>query len=549
MGTQIREIVRLLNDPPFSKNFSLVAFDEQQPHELMLLINEVLGTIDERQKVDMHREDPVMAQNRILLFLHGLAYRPDDPDNFAMKLFNGDRDVCYQLLEWLLASKAAHQKRAYLAPFLTEIDVPQELFHDEMVKEIRESCLNLKEEFIHSHKQLAVLEEATQDPEAKKDMIRDLDDERRQLTERVSRLEKKLQGSLPDYEEMALACQRLKREQEDEKALKKRYKDQVELLSQAKRGSASAKERLEKIRNEQGRLLDGDAETMLSKLIQDVATKKKQAHEVDPRRVADLRSKLDDIKQVMQGSSYSQQDIEQLQNTQRRLDQDTDRMQRELDAPAAADDKITMFRQQASMIARKKEAMQAQLDEQRALKASMEKQLEEKELSFDSMGTGGHMKPDAFRQMKQDVRAKSTLHKKMKAEFDELRAERGVLQRTVDILKLQCKDHEGWLREQERAAGVEGATENLERLEQVSSQKAVYDQKKGLTIEQHAMEVEKVRLTIKEKKQKLAPMIKDLRAERGKFQMLDAEYTTKKEAYESRKLKYESDFLGLTTAR
>jgi len=545
MGSQIREVVRLLNEPPFNKNYSLVAFDEQQPHQLMLLINEILGEIDASQRKDMTREDPVMAQNRILFFLHGLAYRPDVPETFATLLFNGDRDVCYKLLEWLLKSIDDHKKRAYLAPFLTEIEIPQDLFQDEMVMEIKQSCSQLKEEFIHSHKQLALLEEATQDPQAKKEIIQNLDDERRQLLERVSRLEKKLQGGLPNFEDMALACQRLKRELEDEKALKTRLKDQKELLAQAQRSHDQAQQRLEKIRGEQGRLLHGDAVTMLGKLQEDVVAKRKQAQEEFPRQLAELRSKREDMKQIINGTSYSEQDLEQLRNTQRRLEQDAERINREKDAPPAGDDKIVMFRQQASMIERKKQTTKFSLDEHRELKTQMEKQIEEKELSFDSMGDGGHLKPDDFRRIKQDVRAKSTQHKRMKSELNQLQAEKGVVQRTVAILESRCKDHEGWVREQERMAGVEGATENLEQLEKVSSQKAEFDRRKGLTIEEHAREVEKVRLKIKEKKQKLAPMIKELRAERGKFQMLDAEYTAKKEAYESRKLKFESDFLGL----
>ena len=88
----------------------------------------------------MTREDPVMAQNRIIQFLHVLAYKPGDPSTFMMNLFNGDRDVCYALMEWLLKSLDAHKKRAYLAPYLTEIDVPQDLFADEMVMEIKQSC-------------------------------------------------------------------------------------------------------------------------------------------------------------------------------------------------------------------------------------------------------------------------------------------------------------------------------------------------------------------------------------------------------------------------
>lgn len=612
MSSQIRAIVDLLNAPPFSKNLSLVSFDEKQPHELILLLNEIMGQIDASQKVDMTREDPTMAQNRIIMFLHAIAYRPQDPSTFATRLFNGDREVIYALLKWLLENLAAHQKRAYLAPFLTEIEVPPDLMVDEMVMEIKNSCTQLKEEFIHSHKQLAVLEEATQDPQAKKEMIKNLDDERRQLMDRVNKLEKKLQGGMANFDEMLVACKRLKREQEDEKALKKRFKEQQDSLAQARRAKKQAEMRLEKIRSEDSHLLHGDAVAMLDKLQTDVAKKQKQARDDAPRELAALRLKLEDMGSIMHGGSFSEMDIQELQTKKRRLEQEVERLRHDRDHPPASDDKITMFRQQASMVERKKEqlqvcaqwpdshrtadclspghqmagvvstwnalasctslppcrlpptadlctccfgggggvvrgggAAQTKLDEQREKKKALEQELEEKEGSFEAMGgeMGQQMHPDEFRRMKQEFRAKSTQHKRLQKEMSELRAETGVLQRTLQILESQCKDREGWMRQQEQQAGVEGASRSLEELERVSAQKAQFDQRKGLSIEEHAREVEKVRLTIKEKKQKLAPMIKELRAARGKFQQLDTEYNAQKDIYDQRKLSYETGFM------
>ena len=256
----------------------------------------------------MTREDPIMAQNRIIQFLHVLSYRPADPSTFMLNLFNGDRDTCYELMEWLLKSLQAHQKRAYLAPYLTEIEIPQDLFADEMVMEIKGSCTNLKEEFIHSHKQLAILEEATQDPNAKKDMIQNLDDERRQLSERVSRLEKKLQTNLENFDEMMIVCKRLRRELDDEKALKQKQKDQKEAMEAAKRAQGQAKERLEKIRGEQGHMLQGDAETMLTKLEEDIARKRKQSHEDLPHELAEHRRKLADTQSIINVRSVAQRE-------------------------------------------------------------------------------------------------------------------------------------------------------------------------------------------------------------------------------------------------
>ena len=421
------------------------------PHPLLLSL----------PQVDMTREDPVMAQNRIIQFLHVLAYRPSDPSTFMMNLFNGDRDVCYELMEWLLKTLDAHKKRAYLAPYLTEVDVPQDLFADEMVMEIKMSCSNLKEEFIHSHKQLAILEEATQDPQAKKEMIQNLDDERRQLQERVARLVKKLQGNLENFEGMQVVCKRLRRELDDEKALRQKHQAQTESLQAAKRAQAQAKERLEKIRNEQGHMLDGDAATMLAKLEEDIVRKRKQAREDLPLELGECRRKLAETQSIVSGQSFTEHDVQQLMAQKRRLDQECERMAEEKRNPPAADDKIIMFRQQAGMMERKKEQLMQKLEEEKSRKAALDKEIETKENSFEAMGSMGHMSGDDFRRIKQDFRAKSTQYKRMKAELNELRAEKGVLQRTVAILEGRCHDLDGFVQEQERKAGVSGAASNL----------------------------------------------------------------------------------------
>eukprot|EP01050_Picozoa_sp_SAG11_P024293 SAG11_NODE_5130_length_1656_cov_1.316635_1_plen_480_part_10 len=479
--SEIRAIVDRLNEPPFDKGYSLVKFDEQQPHQLMLLLNEVLGEVDAKQKVDMTREDPIMAQNRIIQFLHVLAYKPQDPSTFAMNLFNGEKPILYPLLHWLLTGFEGHKKRAYLAPYMTEVDVPQELFADNMVMEIKQSCTQLKEEFVHSHKQLAMLQEATLDPQAKKDTIQSLDDERRQLRERVERLKKKLTSDLESFDDVFAQCQRLRREQDDAKALRKRHKEQTELLEQAKRAHQQAQQRMEGIKGGQAHLLQGDAVTMLDKLQEEVDRKREQVRDTLPAELEEREQKLADVKRILQAPSYSEQDVSQLQSTLQRLQQEIETLTAEKNAPPPANDMLSMFRQQASMVARNKEKQTKKFEEMKEQKMQLENELEEKEGSFDSMGDQGHMKPDDFRRIKQDFRSKSTQYKRMKAELNEMRAEKGVIQRTVDILEARCQDMDGFLHEQEKKAGVVGFTKDQDQLEKVSSQKAEYDHHKGLT--------------------------------------------------------------------
>ena len=68
-----------------------------------------------------------------------------------------------------------------------------------------------------------------------------------------------------------------------------------------------------------------------------------------------------------------------------------------------------------------------------------------------------------------------------------------------------------------------------------------------MTLQEHSEEVDKIRQVIKEKKQKLAPMIKDLRSARAEFQQLDGRYQEQKGMYDQFKLKYDCEFDDLET--
>ena len=81
----------------------------------------------------------------------------------------------------------------------------------------------------------------------------------------------------------------------------------------------------------------------------------------------------------------------------------------------------------------------------------------------------------------------------------------------------------------------------------MAAKKSEYDRRKGMTLQEHSEEVDKIRQIIKDKKQKLAPMIKELRAARGEFQQMDGSYQEQKGMYDQFKLKYDCEFEELET--
>jgi intraflagellar transport protein 81 len=65
----------------------------------------------------------------------------------------GDHSVVYPALYWLLQNLPLLKKRAYLARFLVNVAVPEDLFADEAVTESFEQYRQCREEFKELHKQ------------------------------------------------------------------------------------------------------------------------------------------------------------------------------------------------------------------------------------------------------------------------------------------------------------------------------------------------------------------------------------------------------------
>ncbi|KFM67816.1 Intraflagellar transport protein 81-like protein, partial [Stegodyphus mimosarum] len=89
--------------------------------------------------------------------------------------------------------------------------------------------------------------------------------------------------------------------------------------------------------------------------------------------------------------------------------------------------------------------------------------------------------------------------------------------------------------------GVSGFHTAQDELEKVSSIKAELDEKKGQTLEEMSVMVQKLNLKIAEKKARLAPVIKELRPLRQQCQDMSFEYEQKKQAYDSCALGLESN--------
>lgn len=100
---------------------------------------------------------------------------------------------------------------------------------------------------------------------------------------------------------------------------------------------------------------------------------------------------------------------------------------------------------------------------------------------------------------------------------------------------------QNFMEEMEKRKGISGFHNTNQKIVEISKGKAQIDEMKGKALEEVSYIVQAIASEIKEKKAKLAPQIKELRALQQKARDLETEYKEKKNQYTSSKIGLESE--------
>merc|ERR1711943_46074 len=87
--------------------------------------------------------------------------------------------------------------------------------------------------------------------------------------------------------------------------------------------------------------------------------------------------------------------------------------------------------------------------------------------------------------------------------------------------------------QREAEKGVAGYQKTEKELQEISQKKTTTDREKGQTLEEISKIVTDINIALKERKNKLAPQIKELRSVRQHFQELEQFYLKHKKTYEN----------------
>ncbi|XP_071338099.1 intraflagellar transport protein 81 homolog isoform X2 [Trachinotus anak] len=523
MSEQLKFIVEQLNRDPFKKNFNLITFDSLEPMQLLQIFNDVLAEIDPKQAMDIREEMPEQTVKRMCALLGMLKYRPpgnlSDVSTFRQGLVTGSKPVVHPILHWLLQRVHELKKRAYLARFLVKLEVPAEFLQDDVINDTYHQYEELVEGFKTYHKECEQLRTSGfSTAEIRRD-ISAMEEEKDQLIKRVERLKKRVE-SVSNHQRMLEQARQLRVEKEREESLIHQKQEQKNQLFQAEQRLQRSQQQLKDL---QQAAADANPESLMKRLEEEIKINSYMVSEKLPKELEGMRRTVQYLQKVASEPAMGQADLQELEDKIKEADSQINQLiEKRMMRNDPMDDKLTLYRQQASIIIRRKESKAEELQEAREELAATERELRQRSSQAQASDGAEVIRGDELKRLVVKLRSKGTVYKKKRQEIAELKAEYGVLQRTEEVLKQRLETVQQKLQTVEAEKGISGYSDTQEELERVSAIKSELDEKKGRTLDDMSEMVKKLNSMIVEKKSALAPIIKELRSLRQRCQDVKA---------------------------
>jgi len=199
----IQVIVNGFNQEPFRKNLTLVQFDELSPAELLEMLNEVFANLSDEHAIDLREEDPEQTAFRMSTFLRVLNYRPQNvnsPEELGELLVQKlDQQAIYAVLHFLFLKLPDLRKRAYLARYLVDPGIPQDVIaSDDEILQTYQQYKEMQREFTRIHKMCDQLRHQIAPPEELKAKISEEERQVDELEEKIERIKRQLDHEDPE---------------------------------------------------------------------------------------------------------------------------------------------------------------------------------------------------------------------------------------------------------------------------------------------------------------------------------------------------------------
>lgn len=544
---ELKLIVEYLNVKPFFFELALVELFNKSKLELHQLVNDIFGYINPKMKADLREGDPQANMQRMIEFALGALGYQFDAAEFTEKFVAGDKTVVFPFMYWVLDQRELLSKRAYLARFLQTIVIPEEMFADKNVVALFQEHSALQDQFKEEHQQAEAVRSTSQDPMAVQAEIEQLAHEAEQLKNKLASTTAKAAELDQDEFKEVLACtHELRLAQETQSKWHLALQEENDKLGLAQENHAEAKASLRRLK--ESRLERESPQRLIAKQRQEIAALEAQTTVSLPQEEAEKKKVLRELESVISSKPMTEEQVKSLTRETENLLAAVDGLKATRDRMlSSADGQMDFFRDRAAAMERKKEQLADQLQELEDDRLDAQTDLQQLEADLKALSVGGEM-PKTDSEMKvymKGLTKKTDEYRTKKSELQQARDEVAVLVRTEEVLRSRDENISEFNAQLAEEKGVSGFQETQDGLEAVASSKQAIDMSKGDTLDRMSQTVEQITKTLKAKKNKLAPIIKELRAVRHAFEEVEDVYKKKKKIYDNTALGLESERLKL----
>lgn len=340
--------------------------------------------------------------------LRRIQYRPSDldPMSFRTSLVRGDKKVIHPILYWIFENKLRVKKTIYLARFLIPLDLPPEAMAIPEVSSLWSQYHSEMDAFKEAHKLYEhSLEEGAQTKELRSD-IGAIESEIENVKKRIERTQSRL-DKVPQQELLLEAAHNLRIERERAKEVQSQIDEQKLGLQRAN----TSQERYKKELNNARLAAQGASpQNLLETIVEEVQVLEFMVQQKLPQELLARQMEVTILDEILSEPNLGRDYLYELQSRVEEVNSEVQRLvESKMSERGGQNDTLGPFRQQAGMVARKKEAAAEQLDQFSVELRDVEAQLQEKQSKLQETIGEVILRGDDLKQFVNTLRAKSNV--------------------------------------------------------------------------------------------------------------------------------------------
>ena len=526
---EIKDIVRILNKEPFSENFTLVSFDELSKKKLLNLLTRVFSKLDQKFEIDFE-EATEEEKAKLSDFLSMLSYPDVENEKLINKVYQGCKKHIYPIFYYILQNFEELKNRAYLGYYLVPLNIPDEYMMDLEMKNVFDQYSELREVFKAEHEELEIIKKSAPKYNIVEQELLQLEKERDQLKVKLKTFQHK-KTQTKEFKDLLESVAKLRKAQEEEAKLLDKLNNQKTYLDHCEQIMLSVQQRLLDAQRAYGQ--ETSASDMLSSLRYELKSLKKETNEIKFELIEKSNKFTENEKKLSENVPHDEM-IKKMDNSLIQLRSNIMNLETKIKEARdpSKEDKLSIFRQQAAMVVKKKEDLKEEIKNLEEERTNFEIEIEEKKKEIEKNNGPGSFKKKDFEQFQENLNKKISIQKKNQKELQEIEQEIGILKRTEKIFKKLLKKSIEDVKVFERKYGIDGLLNIENEIEDLSKKKGNLDLLKGKTLEELSSIVEQLKLKIEEKRDSLKPLIDKHKIIKNEINSIKDDHAMKKQEFD-----------------